>query len=146
MLEIHFSSKRVPRREFSDVIQMENVPTKGEANRECAEVLRAIACQDFLTIDLPNQASKIADILKKLGSKAAAAAYIQEGCFHLNLGADAQAREDFENAVAIDSANPFGCHVARPHDAALACVSRILSSPTDSFRLPPNRLSPGIVP
>ena len=67
MVEIHFSSKRVPGRGFSDVIQMENVPAKGEINRECAEVLRAIACQDFLAIDFPDQASKIADILKKLG-------------------------------------------------------------------------------
>ena len=65
-VELSFTSKRARGNEFADVIQLENI-SKGETNRGCAEVLRAIACQDFLAIDFSNQASKIADILKKLG-------------------------------------------------------------------------------
>jgi hypothetical protein len=67
MLEIHFSAEQVPGKGFSDLIQMENVPAKGEPNRECADVLRALVSHDYLAIDFPNQPIKIAGILKKLG-------------------------------------------------------------------------------
>jgi hypothetical protein len=65
MMEISFKCARSSENRFSDSIQIEH-PAVEEPNRECAEVLCAVASQEFLAIDFPNEVRATADILTKL--------------------------------------------------------------------------------
>lgn len=66
MVEIYFTYKRVPEtRLYEAVVQMENT-VEDEPGRECAEVLCAIAGQEFVVIDFLNEVGPITDILSRL--------------------------------------------------------------------------------
>ena len=63
---------------------------------------------------------------------AQASAYVEEGYFHLSSGESAQAKKDFESAIAVDTASPFGDHhmgatrmSARPEDGFVDIDCRV---------------------